>query len=79
MGKKKVAIVALVNWECNYGNRLQNYALQTVVERLGFDVETINDCRYLPSEVRWKQLIKDILHFVTRFRYQPNTHKKRIH
>lgn len=79
MGKKKVAIVALVNWECNYGNRLQNYALQTVIERLGFDVETINDCRFVKSEVSYKQLLKDILHFITRYRYTPNTHKKRIH
>ncbi|MBQ6791394.1 MAG: polysaccharide pyruvyl transferase family protein [Paludibacteraceae bacterium] len=79
MDKKKVAIQALVNWECNYGNRLQNYALQTVVERLGFDVETINDCRYQQSEIRWKLLLKDILHCVSRFRYRPNVHKKRIY
>ena len=77
--RKKVAIQALVNWECNYGNRLQNYALQTVVERLGFDVETINDCRYVPSEIRWKRLYKDVAHVVSRFRYTPKDHKKRIY
>lgn len=36
---KKVAIVTILS--NNLGNRLQNYALQEVVESLGFEVETI--------------------------------------
>lgn len=36
----KVGIVTITDGQ-NYGNRLQNYALQTVLEGLGFDVETI--------------------------------------
>ena len=36
----KVGIVTL-NGYFNYGNRLQNYALQEVIEKLGFDCETI--------------------------------------
>ncbi len=37
----KVAIVTLHGYS-NYGNKLQNYALQEVIKKLGFDVETIN-------------------------------------
>lgn len=36
-----VAIVTLHGYS-NYGNKLQNYALQEVIKKLGFDVETIN-------------------------------------
>lgn len=38
--KKKVAIVTLTGY-FNYGNRLQNYALQASIEKLGFEVDTI--------------------------------------
>lgn len=37
---KKVAIVTL-NGYYNYGNRLQNYAVQEVLKSLGFEVETL--------------------------------------
>ena len=37
---KKVGIITL-NGYFNYGNRLQNYALQEVLKSLGFNVETI--------------------------------------
>lgn len=37
---KKVAIITL-NGYFNYGNRLQNYALQEVLKSLGYDVETV--------------------------------------
>ncbi len=36
---KKVAIVTIIDF--NYGNRLQNYALQTVLEKNGVNVETL--------------------------------------
>ena len=35
----KVAIVTIISK--NYGNRLQNYALQEVLKQMGVDVETI--------------------------------------
>lgn len=38
--KKRVGILTL-NGYYNYGNRLQNYALQKAIENLGFDAETI--------------------------------------
>lgn len=37
---KKIGIITIYD-ENNYGNRLQNYAVQTVLTRMGFDVETI--------------------------------------
>lgn len=37
--KKKVAIITIISE--NYGNRLQNYALQKTIEKLGYKVETI--------------------------------------
>ncbi|MCM3399454.1 polysaccharide pyruvyl transferase family protein [Oceanobacillus profundus] len=43
---KKVAILTL-NGYFNYGNRLQNYALQEVIKNLGFEVETvINETKF---------------------------------
>lgn len=36
---KKVAILTIVSQ--NYGNRLQNYALQEIIKKKGFEVETI--------------------------------------
>lgn len=48
---KKVAILTL-NGYFNYGNRLQNYALQEVLKNLGFNVETvINDTDFSNKEV----------------------------
>jgi len=37
---KKIAIITLSGY-FNYGNRLQNYALETILRHLNFDVETI--------------------------------------
>lgn len=37
---KKVAIITIYD-NYNFGNRLQNYALQQVIKNLGFDVDTI--------------------------------------
>jgi len=67
---KKIAIIT-THHEPNYGNKLQNYALQTVIERLGYKVETINDAR------SWQDLIslwaqkKNIIHALIPYRRQP--------
>lgn len=45
---KKVGIVTITGG-ANYGNRLQNYALQTVVEHLGFSAETIDYKPHYPK------------------------------
>lgn len=40
--KKKVAILTINDYN-NYGNRLQNYAVQTSLTKYGYDVETIQN------------------------------------
>lgn len=42
MNKKKVAIITCIG-KNNFGNRLQNYALQKVLQDKGFYVETLNN------------------------------------
>lgn len=38
--KKKIGIVTLIGYD-NYGNRLQNYAIQETVKTLGYNAETL--------------------------------------
>ena len=39
---KKVCIITLYgNW--NYGNKLQNYALQTTIEKLGYEFTSLKN------------------------------------
>lgn len=56
---RKAAIITL-NGYFNYGNRLQNYALQEVLKSLGFEVETIITDRVskLPYIQRAKRLLR---------------------
>lgn len=53
--ESRIGIVTI--WDTNnYGNRLQNYALQTILEKLARSVETIPDD--LPHSLRyWKSLL----------------------
>ena len=65
--KKRVAIVTITNDGYNYGNRLQNYALQKVLEQLGYHVETLN--RPIKGNQRnlWDNR-KSFFHTLIRFR-----------
>lgn len=45
----KIGIITIFD-ENNYGNRLQNYAVQEVLKSLGFDVETINNVNIIKNE-----------------------------
>ncbi|MBM4761457.1 polysaccharide pyruvyl transferase family protein [Bacillus sp. B15-48] len=56
----KVGIITL-NGYFNYGNRLQNYALQETIKSFGFEVETIiNNTKSLSTDKKNKiELIKD--------------------
>lgn len=56
---RKVAIITL-NGYFNYGNRLQNYALQETLKSLGFEVETIMVERKRNNSVSNKTLIDKI-------------------
>lgn len=51
---KKVAILTLGGY-FNYGNRLQNYALQEVVKSLNFDIETIKNNTYDVSVLKSRE------------------------
>lgn len=62
MEKKKIGIVTITNDGYNYGNRLQNYALQTVLQRMGFVVETLN--RPIRENQRlWWRRKKMVMHY----------------
>lgn len=50
---KRVGILT-INDNTNYGNRLQNYAVQTVIEKYGFEVETITNKTHYGEGLREK-------------------------
>ena len=61
---QKVGIVTLYG-NSNFGNKLQNYAIQKKVSSLGFDVVTLrtynSTAKYFPFiENRFKYLLKNI-------------------
>lgn len=64
---QKVAIVTITNDGYNYGNRLQNYALQKVLEQLGYRAETLN--RPIRGNQRnfWNNR-KSFIHWLIRYR-----------
>ncbi|MFD1334541.1 polysaccharide pyruvyl transferase family protein [Oceanobacillus iheyensis] len=57
---KKVAILTL-NGYFNYGNRLQNYALQEVIKDMGFEVETVVNNTNLRNQGKSKIEGRDII------------------
>ena len=67
MSKHKIGIVTITNDGYNFGNRLQNYALQTILERMGYDVETLN--RPIRGNQRlWGKRKKMVLHYFLPYR-----------
>jgi len=59
---KNVAIVTCIG-KSNFGNRLQNYALQKVIEDLGYNVETLENISYLNDVVNYEGNYKDYLEY----------------
>ena len=60
---KKVAILTITNSGMNFGNRLQNYALQEVLKDCGADVKTIRSVKSVKgslflSKVRYYKVLK---------------------
>lgn len=54
----KIAIHTITNGT-NYGNKLQNYALQTILEKQGAEVETLlNRCSAFDFKLTLKQILK---------------------
>lgn len=63
MEKRKIGIITIDNGN-NYGNQLQNYALQKTINRIGYDVETIGmqlNSHCLRKMIAIKILVKKIL------------------
>ena len=83
MKKDKIILVTLQGY-FNYGNRLQNYALQEMLKELGFEVHTLMAEKHLRSYTtdKWKFYIKHVLtsigikHFV--ISYSDTLRKKRL-
>lgn len=60
----KIGIATIVDYK-NYGNRLQNYALQEALKTMEFDVETIVNHPYKPDEnksviIRYMERMKEL-------------------
>ena len=61
---KKIGIVTI--WSNNYGSVLQAYALQTIIERLGYEAEIIQHYRD-PFQKESQSRFKQIFHFPPSF------------
>ena len=73
--KKRIGIVTITG-SSNYGNKLQNYAVQCILEKMGYIAETIIDLRYKKNPMSWLTYYKQIIHFLTHIKYEPGAHKK---
>lgn len=72
----RIGIITMVS--DNYGNRLQNYALQNILSELGNSVETLNNPWNVSYNVYWEWLkfnIKKFLFFITK---RPERFQRRI-
>lgn len=65
--KRKIAIITTFHVP-NYGNKLQNYALQTVIASMGYKVDTVKN---LQTYHEGYQLFKAFIHIISHFRLTP--------
>ena len=61
----KATIITIFDLTANYGNRLQNYAVQNVLENMGFETESVS---FLPDPLNFKCKVKHTLHKLTGYR-----------
>ena len=54
MVAKKAVIITIGDPNPNMGNRLQNYAVQIVLEGLGFEVESVF---FREKSINWKKYV----------------------
>lgn len=57
----KIGIMTITNYKSNYDNRLQNYAVQRVLESIGCQVETINNINKRVITKPYKVFVKNII------------------
>lgn len=69
MKEKKAVIITIYDPNPNMGNRLQNYAVQTVVEKLGFEVTTV---AFRKPTMNWKKKIKLYLNKLSGYHFTKN-------
>ena len=75
---KRVGIIT-INDNDNYGNRLQNYALQEVIKKYGFEVITIKNDKRLNNKVKGKHFFINIFKFFkNRFGILLKSNRKRL-
>ena len=74
---KKVGIVTIID-NNNYGNRLQNYALQTFLNST-FDIETITLLNYDYRNDRKYYLLRRIKNIIFRKKYNEYVNEKRLY
>lgn len=70
---KKIGIVT-INGDSNYGNRLQNYALERAIVSLGYDAETI----IFPPQVKFRDYLRIAKKSINRSYRQKQKNLKRI-
>ena len=68
MNKGRLGIITITNSGWNFGNRLQNYALQHRMESLGYEVRTIQSAKSFKKS----QLLSYIRFVIKRFSKIPN-------
>ena len=69
----KVGIVTIID-NNNYGNRLQNYALQEIIKKLGFESITLKNEVFLNDKIRW--CLGRIKHLRYKNNYSTNEDRK---
>lgn len=66
MKKRRVVIITIYDPSPNMGNRLQNFAVQNILEGFGLEVQTI---AFRKSILNWKVRIKKIINKLTNYRF----------
>lgn len=73
---KKIGVVTICGPLSNFGNQLQNYAVQLILKKLGYQAETIQDVRFCKNPLSIFTFYKAIVHYITRYKYNARSHKK---
>ena len=73
---RKIGVITICGPLGNFGNQLQNYAVQMVLKKLGCQSETIQDVRFCKNPLSIFTYYKAIIHYITRYKYNARSHKK---
>lgn len=73
---KRIGIITINSPLFNYGNLLQKYAIQRILNNIGYESELIVDLRYNKDNRSVFTYYKSFIHFFSRIRYVPSHHKR---